>query len=139
MLTEKEKDELYEEFKRRMETESITKRRNVLSEVRDRHIKRWMAFRYGEAGENLRPDPVGYTGWNKITGLISKTLYVRDVWHVDEHPGMDKLAVEMAQELSDLYFKYAEKNWLFADRKGENDDADGTDLAQDSEHGFEET
>ena len=121
MLTEKEKDELYEEFKQRLTQEQIVKKRNVLSEVREKHIKRWMQLRYGENTEGLCPPPAGFTGWDKITGLVAKALYSQNIWRVDQHPGMEELAVQMAEELSDLYFKYVEKNWYYSDQdsKGE--------------------
>lgn len=136
MLTEKEKDELYEEFKERMTREQIVKKRNALSEVREKHIKRWMKREYGDAAEGHYPPPAGFTGWDKISGFVAKTLYAQNIWRVGNHPGMEKLAVELAQELSDLYFKYSNRNWWYGDQEVENN---GTKLAQDSEHGFEET
>lgn len=139
MLTEKEKDELYEEFKERMTREPIVKRKTPLSDIRERHVKRWMKLHYGDDADKYPPPKIGLTDWNKITGLVAKALVSPSTYDIRKHPGMDKLAVEMAQELDDLYFKYLEKSWLFADQKGENDDTDGTDLAQDCEHGFEET
>ena len=139
MLTEKEKDELYEEFKERMTREQIVKKRNVLSEVREKHIRRWMEREYGDAAEGHYPPPASFTGWDKISGFVSKALYARNIWSIGRdkyYAGMDKLAVEMAQELSDLYFKYSNQNWWYGDQEVESN---GEIVAQDCEHGFEET
>lgn len=130
MLSDKEKDELYGEFKQRFLEEIedsqfsedlfignrryIEKRNTFLSRIRINHGERYMKERFGNDGKKHRITPY-FNGWSQISQLVAKAYNVPSVSSI-RGTSYESKALEFAQKLSDLYFEYA---W-FNNKEGEN-------------------
>lgn len=102
-LSEKEKDELYEEFKQKYEKECINNRRTLLADEKIAFTKKWLEI----MGRDDRWQPTSsITGWNVITGYISKCMGARLHLRTSGDEEVDEKTIELAKKLSDLYFEY---------------------------------
>jgi hypothetical protein len=103
-LSEKEKDELYEEFKQKYEKECINNRRTLLADERIAFAKKWSEIMGLDIDEHRRPSCI--TGWNVVTGFVSRCMGARLQLATSGDEEFDEKAIELARKLSDLYFEY---------------------------------
>lgn len=102
-LTELEKEALYQEFKDRLKEETPT-RTNLLKDVRLNHDRRYNEIRFGDNEEHH----VGayFNGWQQISMMVSRCFRVPSISRVNCYENGDKLAKNMAYELSEVFLKY---------------------------------
>ena len=103
-LSEKEKDELYEEFKQKYEKECTNCRKTLLADERNTFTKKWLEI-MGRGDVGCHPSS-SITGWNVITGYVSKCMGARLHSQTSGNEEVDEKAIELAKKLSDLYFEY---------------------------------